>query len=181
MNALTDKRSEPQSIAGKWRALCRAHVKSLLETGEAQTRRLFETLSIIVADVLIICGATGTWESISGMVVREFERELHEIVDLALRFQWTVGECVLLQDFVMFVADADGTYDPRRMEDGGAVLTDPTSAHEALGKVLCTTHLGLMSESRVGGDEDDERTRTRTRILLKATVVLNTAIPNGHR
>ncbi|PIL34603.1 hypothetical protein GSI_03382 [Ganoderma sinense ZZ0214-1] len=162
---------------GKWRALCRTHVKSLLDTGEAQTRRLFETLSIIVSDVLIICGAEGTWDSISGIVVHEFERELLEVVDLALRFQWTVGERVLLRDFVVFVADSDATYDHTRMEDGNASLTDPSS-EATLGRVLCTTHLGLMSESTVAANENRHGRKSGTKIVLKARVVLNTDVPD---
>ncbi|KAM5545524.1 hypothetical protein V8D89_000562 [Ganoderma adspersum] len=163
---------------GKWRALCRTHVKSLLDTGEAQTRRLFETLSIIVSDVLIVCGAEGTWDSISEIVVHEFERELLELVDLALRFQWTVGECVLLRDFVMFVADSDATYDHTRMEGGNASLANTSSARAALGRVLCTTHLGLMLESTVAANEDHNDRKPRTKIVLKARVILKTNIPS---
>ena len=44
-------------------------------------QRLFETLSIVVADILILCGATGTWDSVSEVVVREFETELYEVVN----------------------------------------------------------------------------------------------------
>ncbi|KAI1793712.1 hypothetical protein LXA43DRAFT_885202 [Ganoderma leucocontextum] len=172
---LSIREREPQSIAGKWRALCRTHVKSLLDTGEAQTRRLFETLSIIVADILVVCGAAGTWDGISGMVVHEFETELHEVVDLALRFQWTAGECVLLRDFVVFVADSDATYDWTRMEKE-AVLLDAPSAQASFGRVLCTTHLGLMLETKVGGGNEDGGTT----ILLKAKVILKTDIPNGY-
>ena len=137
---------------------------------------MFETLSIIVSDVLIICGAEGTWDDISGVVVREFERELLEVVDLALRFQWTVGECVLLRDFVVFVADSDATYDHTRMEGETTSSTDPSSARAASGRVLCTTHLGLMSESTVAGSDDDRKPRTK--IVLKARVILKTDLPN---
>lgn len=162
--------TEPQSVAGRWRALCRTHVKSLLERGEAQMQRLFETLSIVVADILILCGATGTWDSVSEVVVREFETELYEVVNLALRFQWTAGECVVSRDLLVFVADSDATYDPTRMECQNAEPLKVSSVRAPPKTVLCTTQLGLICETKVGGKGDGGQVRRS--VLTRAKVVL---------
>ncbi|EJF61938.1 hypothetical protein BD309DRAFT_867110, partial [Dichomitus squalens] len=164
--------TEPQSVAGRWRALCRTHVKSLIERGEAQTQRLFQTLSVVIADVLILCGAIGTWDGVLEAVVRDFEAELYEVVNLALRFQWTAGECVISRDFVVYVADSDAIYDPTRMDSDNAELLKAPSARAPSRTVLCTTHLGLLSETKVGGRERDNGGKVRTTVLTKAKVVL---------
>ena len=159
-------------MAGRWRALCRTHIKALLETGETQTQRLFKTLSGIVADVLVISGVTGTWESLSETIVQRFENDLYQIINLALQFQWTVGERIVSRDYVVFAEEQDIPFNPSRMEDErGAERVRIGSIRK--GNVLCTTQLGLMSETKLGVGKDAEM---RSSILLKPKVILKGAL-----
>ncbi|RDX46341.1 hypothetical protein OH76DRAFT_1356279 [Lentinus brumalis] len=164
---------EPQSVAGRWRALCRTHVKALLETGEAQTQRLFKTLAGIVADVLVIYGASGTWEDVSDAVTQTFERDLHEVISLALQFQWTAGEKVVSRDFSVFAAEPDLAFDPLSMQDERADQRK-TTASIRKGSVLCTTHLGLLMERKSGGKGGSGDVDST--LLLKPKVVLKSGL-----
>ena len=166
---------EPQSVAGRWRVLCRTNVKALLDTGETQTQRLVKSLSGIVADVLVISGAAGTWESISDVVSQEFETNLHEIVSLALQFQWTAGERIVSRDFVVFTEEPDAVFDRTRMEDERADGKKATFGSVRKGRVLCTTQLGLMVERKVGGTRE-EPGEVMSTVLSKPKVVLKTGI-----
>lgn len=147
-----------------------------METGEGQTQRLFKTLTGIVADVLVIYGASGTWESVSDAVTQTFEGDLHEIISLALRFQWTTGEKIVSRDFAVFTAEPDLAFDPLSMQDERADQRKTTSSIRK-GSVLCTTHLGLLMERKTGGkggigDVDSI-------VLLKPKVVLKSGFGKG--
>lgn len=146
----------------------------MLDTGETQTQRLFKSISGIVADVLVICGVAGTSESISETVGEGFATDLHEIVSLALQFQWTAGERIVSRDFVVYTEEPDAIFDSSRMEDERAESKRSTHSSIRKGRVLCTTQLGLIMEKKVGrGKEEGE---VMTTVLTKPKVVLKTGI-----
>ncbi|KAI0738317.1 hypothetical protein C8Q80DRAFT_1068481, partial [Daedaleopsis nitida] len=90
---------EPQSVAGRWRALYRTHING--GAGD-QTSALLASLSKVVADVLLACGATGTPDDVLALVHREFESELGEVVGYALEFRSKAGERVVSRDLRVF-------------------------------------------------------------------------------
>ena len=163
--------SEPQSVAGRWRALARTHVKALLETGEAQTQRLFDTLTGIITDVLVVGGAHGTRADVSACVAREFEAALYDVVSLALEFQWTTGERILTRDFVLCAVEAGSEFSWTGMELEKTGSLDTVSAGRGC-VVAATVALGVRMERKVGGEKDVPGDVRKTMVLKPKVLLL---------
>ncbi|KAH9940083.1 uncharacterized protein BXZ73DRAFT_43205, partial [Epithele typhae] len=163
--------TEPQSVAGRWRALTRTHVKALLETGEAQTQRLFDTLAAVVLDVLVGGGGAGSREEAAAALAAHFERALYDVVSLALEFQWTAGERIVSRDFVVFVVEDGAPFNPGAMEEDGAL--GPTWRQGEERQVIATVGLGMRMEVKVDGDKlKDVPGEVRRTTMVKPAVIL---------
>ncbi|RPD55198.1 hypothetical protein L226DRAFT_539135 [Lentinus tigrinus ALCF2SS1-7] len=161
---------EPQSVAGRWRALGRTHLKSLLP-GQDYVPSLISKLSGIVTDILLVAGATGTKDVIAGIVSTEFESDLREIVTFALRFHSTVGERVVSRDFSLLAAEPGDPFDTTRME-----VEYPLAPTLQGARVLGTTQLGLVAQRSVERDGVHGEFETRRVVLLKCSVILQDAV-----
>ncbi|KAI0750410.1 hypothetical protein C8Q74DRAFT_1373997 [Fomes fomentarius] len=180
------RETEPQAVAGRWRILCRTYTKLLRGRAEDSTRTLFDALSSMVTDILIVCGAAGTREKLLEMVAREYESELQSVLKLALQFQRTAGERVVSSDFTILAAKPGAAFDSAQMEDArattGAAATPPST-----NEVLCTTELGLVMEKTVGEprrSNEPQATGIQSTVLKRCKVVLaekldNQSIDNG--
>ena len=161
---------EHYAVAAKWRALARAHIRSLVLH---QPLNLTMDLVSIVVEILLACGAEGTHDSVSEVVANGFQSDIGNIVDLARQFQETSGEAVLSRDFVLVTVAGDNAFDGGRMEDGRIDFRYPSPTASSTMWVICTTDLGLGVEHVGGAQRDGEKAKTT--LLLKPKVVLRTA------
>ncbi|RPD55192.1 hypothetical protein L226DRAFT_562963 [Lentinus tigrinus ALCF2SS1-7] len=134
----------PQSVAGRWRALCRESAKVVGGIGDTEAERHARKLARLTGDVLIACGVSGSSDAVYAMVKKAFLSPLHEISERALEFQRITGEDILSCDLITVVVLPDTAFDRARMEDEWADPKVPSSD----GLVLCTTQLGLMREEK---------------------------------
>ena len=163
--------AEPQAVAGRWRVLTRAHVRALTDP---KPQAITGTLTSIVANILLACGAKGTQESVASAVASVVHADLVEIVRLALEFQRASGEEYLSRDFTAFVASPDVEFDPTYMEDAKIEFETQSSAGGSTKMhVLCTTAVGLQAEIRAN-DDASGRAGLAKEVLLKPKVVLRT-------
>ena len=159
-------RAEPQSIAGRWRALSRKYVKSLLETGEIQTQRLFDTLAGLVADVLVAAGVEGSRQEVVATLAREFESLLYDITSLALEFQWTAGERIVSRDFTVYTVEIGSAFSAAGMEREAAGKGRSSSSG-----IVAMTALGVRVERKAGGN-GEVTGEAQAATVLKAKVML---------
>ncbi|RPD55190.1 hypothetical protein L226DRAFT_539128 [Lentinus tigrinus ALCF2SS1-7] len=171
------RKCEPQSVAGRWRAMARVHVKQLLP-GEVECQTIAtDALAEHITNILVACGTTGVPQELLEEVKSAFSDALHEITGLALEFQRVTGERIVSRECFAVVGQNGDMFDPDRMNDEwaspkrtrGAVKPHP---------VLCTTHLGLVREENrmVSTDGADGRWETSSTILLKPKVVLTSML-----
>ncbi|TFK87245.1 hypothetical protein K466DRAFT_586538 [Polyporus arcularius HHB13444] len=162
---------EPQSVAGRWRSLGRTHLKRILSNID-YAPFLVSNLSDVVADILLVAGATGTRDVIAQIVSAEFESELGEIASLALKFHATTGERVVSRDFALLAAQPGDPFDASCMEA-------EQGAGESSARVLGTTQLGLVAERSVERDGKRGDLEIRRAVLLKCRVVLQDTADQG--
>ncbi|KAM5545517.1 hypothetical protein V8D89_000555 [Ganoderma adspersum] len=164
------RRTEQQSVAGRWRALSRTYVKTFLKDGVGQGRREVDVLVHDITNILLVCGIAAAPQDLLTEVGSSYADALGEVIHLALEFQRITGEGIISRDLLILVARLGEPFDPSRMDDEWA---DPKGAHHGndTHPVLCTTQLGLVREEKIatGGDEEG---MIATVALLKPKVVL---------
>lgn len=139
---------ESQVVAGRWRALTRAHTREARDP-ETATKQIIHELSA----VLNIAGFSD--ERLS----TEFGEELLEITTLAIRLQAAVGESITSMDLEPYILPPNTAFDTTLMEsDYGSEVQG--------GTIVGTTGLGLI-QSLSGKD--------RT-VMVKAKVLLHGAL-----
>ncbi|KAI0738323.1 hypothetical protein C8Q80DRAFT_1262841 [Daedaleopsis nitida] len=162
------KSDEPQSVAGRWRALSRAGIKAALRDIR---REASGCLTELVTAILAASGAEGT--SHEEEVRRVSYQAFQEIIALALEFQTVTGENIVSRDLVALGAAFGEVFDPVRMidewEDPKATRSGRVPTHPP---VLCSTGLGLLREVKITREGEGDRGTFDTVLLLKPTVVL---------
>ncbi|TBU42058.1 hypothetical protein BD309DRAFT_217318 [Dichomitus squalens] len=166
------QQNEPQSVAGRWRALTRVHVKTL-SAGDVQLQQEGEKVLVtLIRDVLLACGVPQT--PLDDVNTR-FGSAIDDVVRLALEFQKMSGEMIISRDLTVTIAPIDAVFDPALMDDEWGrpakgkrhqILTDP---------ILCTTRLGLTRQERRDGSDGDGAVFYET-TLIKPTVVLTSML-----
>ncbi|KZT05475.1 uncharacterized protein LAESUDRAFT_760342 [Laetiporus sulphureus 93-53] len=148
---------ECQSVAGRWRALSRKHLRLLNEEDSKEdslTRFLHEHLS----SVLLIAGG-------SGEVSQKTTESLRVIVRSALNLRHSINERITESEYVVTVGHFDGEFSPEEMEDAFAVKGKATKENE---RVACAHELGLTRLEAEGGTAGV----LKEVVLVKPTVVL---------
>ncbi|KAI0367128.1 hypothetical protein BV20DRAFT_902088, partial [Pilatotrama ljubarskyi] len=163
--------NEPQSVAGKWRALSRKHVIDLALEHGWRRDMAWRPLGENVADVLLACGAPN---AILDFVLQRYGDALRDLVDTALMFQRTAGEQVVSRDFHVVLVEAGSAFDDGRMVDEWSDPTRRCSSTTAQ-RVVCTTQLGLTFTKGAGRGEAGAGV-TEEAILLKPQVVRESSL-----
>ncbi|KAI6116620.1 hypothetical protein EDD16DRAFT_1863630 [Pisolithus croceorrhizus] len=141
------QKKEDQVVAGRWRALTRAHIRET-RNPEAETKRIIRELRA----VLIVAGCSD--EELS----TEFEKDLLEIATLAIRVQTAIGESITSMDLEPYILPPGIPFDAALMEEEGGSRAQGK-------KTVGSTGLGLAQ--LVDGD--------RT-ILVRSKVLLDSAL-----
>ncbi|KAI0643484.1 hypothetical protein C8Q79DRAFT_869033, partial [Trametes meyenii] len=173
--------NEPQSVAGRWRALSRKHIKALLSTSEDQRDTGVLCLAWRVVDVLVVCGATGPDHELPLKVARRFGDAFRNVAELAFHFRSIASERIISHDIFAVYPNPGSPFDVSYMKDewGGPTASRPSGE---TGTVLCATQLGLGTEAALTGDDKVKRGQGfKHTILLRSSVILDTALDELRR
>ncbi|KAI0708753.1 hypothetical protein C8T65DRAFT_209465 [Cerioporus squamosus] len=114
------RRRAPQSVAGRWRALCRESAKTIGGVGDAVLERHTKKLARLTGDVLVACRVSGPPEAVYTTVRKAFVSRLREIAERTLEFQQITGETILSCDLIAVVVVPDtvlrSSHNGRRMD-----------------------------------------------------------------
>ncbi|KAI0656116.1 hypothetical protein C8Q70DRAFT_880260, partial [Cubamyces menziesii] len=135
------RESEPQSVAGRWRAITWKHFQSLHPRLDEVQQEACAHLAERIVDILALCGVCGTRVAILNDVIVGFSSPLHDVVKLAFYLEKTITERVISRDLVVVVIQADATFDAAGMVDEWS--SPKTVVRASAGSVLCTTQLGM--------------------------------------
>lgn len=162
---------EPPSVAGRWRALARKHVKNLLSPDEQRCELARNILAEHVSAVLLLCGVPQAFDKpLHDDLLLRFGVAFRDIILLTLEFQRSVGEQIVSHDLRVFAADAGEPFDSAHMDDEwNNPKKHASPGGQVAGCVLNATQLGLYA---VTGARESEVVVA----LLKSTVVLRTAL-----
>lgn len=159
-------------MSGRWRALTRTHVQSMLHGSSDASSLLVPHIADTLVDVLLVAGLKASYEHIHEVVMTTFEDKLTTIVRLALGLNWVVGREVTSGDLEPTTVLWDAAFDPSEMVD---VNREGDREDGKMDRVLCTTDLGLQLIVKVGKDvEGKEAYHTTT--LLQPKVALESVI-----
>ncbi|KAI0668086.1 hypothetical protein C8Q78DRAFT_980301 [Trametes maxima] len=173
--------NEPQSVAGRWRALSRKHTRVLLSTTEEQHNTGVRYMVLHVVDVLLVCGVTGSDHELPLKVVGRFGDAFRNVAELAFQFQSIASERIISHDVLIVYPNPGSPFDVSYMKDEWGGPTASQSRGER-GTVLCAIQLGLMTEVALTADDKVKRGRgVRHTILLKSPVVLDTVLDELRR
>ncbi|KAF8131809.1 hypothetical protein EV363DRAFT_1164450 [Boletus edulis] len=167
------EKAEVQAIAGRWRALTRAHVPS---TSLDDSQLAFQIATKIISglgDILLTTGCTAPKADITSALTSKFAEKLASLVSLAMRVNKIVGEEVTSGDFDVLAVPPATAFDMSTMEDSYDDGRSAKAKGKNMSRVLCATDLGLRKKTRVGmtGDKQWE-----TKILLKPKVALESVV-----
>ncbi|KAH9940086.1 uncharacterized protein BXZ73DRAFT_99087 [Epithele typhae] len=167
---------ESQSVCGRWRALCRRHVRSFTPGEDEAAEVAAGILCEHVKTILLVCRIQQSPEELLSDIRRRFHDSFKDIVYQCLKFQRLAGEGVVSRDLNVFVAGRGQAFDPSRMEDQWMDASAPATAVPST--VLATMELGLVREER---QVAEGKTTTRSAVLLKSSVVLESIIEEMQR
>lgn len=167
-----DNVPELPSVAGRWRALGRKHIRAALSTDVERCDLAYGILVEHVANVLLACGVPlSGHRPMQAAVLQRFGSAFRDIVQLALEFQRIAGEEVVSRDLAVVLAQVGEAFDPKRMIDEWEDPKKPSSTATPAGSVLCSTQLGLVVERVAEGGAPLVDV-----VLLRPKVVLNTTL-----
>ncbi|KAI1793700.1 hypothetical protein LXA43DRAFT_1121938 [Ganoderma leucocontextum] len=165
------RRTEQQSVAGRWRALGRTYLKVFRADDADRQRVASDALLEHITDILLASGITMPRRDLRIEVERSYANILGDVVLQSYELQSIAGERIISRDLMMVTVNPGEPFDPSRMVDEWA---DPKGAGRRVDiyPVLCTTQLGLVREERkatggAGGEEGISKV-----VLLKPNVVL---------
>ncbi|PIL34584.1 hypothetical protein GSI_03363 [Ganoderma sinense ZZ0214-1] len=164
------RKTEQQSVAGRWRALSRTYVKMLVENGEDSESIEVHELVRDIADILLVCGVVAEPQNLHTEIGSTYADALREVIHLSFEVQRIAGEVIISRDLQIFTARRGKPFDPSRMIDKWG---DPkkTPHAEETHPVLCTTQLGLVREE-IKATEGGVGGEIVAVVLLEPTVVL---------
>ena len=160
---------EDQAISGRWRALTRTHVQSMLHGSGDVSSILVPHLIDTIVDILLVAGLRATQEYIRAEVSNTFGNKLTVIVRLALGLNWVIGREVTSCDLEPTSVLWETEYNPDEMVD----VNEEEVSH--LEHVLCTTDLGLQRIVKTGKDAEGPKAY-QTTVLLKPKVALESTV-----
>ncbi|KAI1793702.1 hypothetical protein LXA43DRAFT_1092493 [Ganoderma leucocontextum] len=169
------RRTEQQSIAGRWRALSRTYVKTFFADDATRQRIATDGLLDHITDILLASGICMPQQDLRMEMEGSYADALREVVHLSLEFQRITGERIISRDLLVVTANPGAPFDPSRMVDEWA---EPKSArrHIEPHPVLCTTQLGLVREERKAAEEAGGEEGISAVVLLKPKVVLKSLL-----
>lgn len=147
---------EVQAVAGRWRSLTRAHLRSWDKGGEAELEHYLPLVAEEVKSVYLLTGCVSPEDLSSGG--RTVYKSLSGIVQLALRIRNTLGEDITSCDFEVIAAPQGQPFDSQFMDEDGGDEFGP-QGHSSDTQVLCTTELGLMRTERVRSGSKENHLR----------------------
>ncbi|KAM5545533.1 hypothetical protein V8D89_000571 [Ganoderma adspersum] len=169
------RRAEPQSIAGRWRALSRTYVKTFLADAAHRERIAADRLLDSITDVLLAGGISVPRQDLRMEIERGYVDRLREVIHASHEFQHITGECVISRDLLVVTANPEEPFDPSRMVDEWA---GPKRARRSDDPhpVVCTTQLGLVREERKTPEGMGGEVGITEVVLLKPKVVLTSLL-----
>ncbi|PIL25742.1 hypothetical protein GSI_11492 [Ganoderma sinense ZZ0214-1] len=170
-----DEWPEPQSIAGRWRALSRTYVKTLLTDDEDPQLIATNDLLDCITEILLANGISAPRDDLRMEIERGYADRLREVIHTSHEVQCITGERVISRDLSIVTVDPKEQFDSSRMVDEWA---DPKRARRGVEchPVLCTTQLGLAREERKTTERTGGEVGFAEVLLLKPTVVLQSLL-----
>nr|VWP01540.1 N/A [Ganoderma boninense] len=167
--------SEPQSIAGRWRALSRTYVKTFLT--DDKDRQRFETDRVLdcFTDILLISGVGVQQHDLRMEIEHEYADRLREVIHTSHEVQRITGERVISRDLLTVVVKPNESFNPSRMVDEWADPKRARHGHKPR-PVVCTTQLGLVREERRTAERAGGEMGIVEVFLLKPKVVLRSLL-----
>ncbi|KIM76592.1 hypothetical protein PILCRDRAFT_34404, partial [Piloderma croceum F 1598] len=132
--------AEDQAVSGRWRALTRTHVQSMLHGDADISFSLLPHFAQSLSDILLVAGLKAAHEHIHEEIMNTFGDKLMIVVRAALALNWVVGKDITSADLEPIVVICEAVFDP-------AVMADVNGNGELKAEVehvLCTTDLGLQ-------------------------------------
>lgn len=154
------------AVSGRWRALTRTLVRSMLHGQPDIQSRLVPSMTDTLADVILAAGCDATrGETIEKLTTR-FRQKLMIIVSLALRLNEVIGEQVTSCDMKAISMPHGIAFMPRIMVDGFEEGRVPGELVSEIRRVLCTTELGLQKGTE--GDKAAWQTVVKPKVALES-------------
>ncbi|KAI0326491.1 hypothetical protein GY45DRAFT_1310377 [Cubamyces sp. BRFM 1775] len=162
--------TEPQTVAGRWRALTRMHAKQLHIRIDELRQVICNILTNYIVDVLLLCGVSSAPDVTYSTIVTRFGSSVLDMVELALEIKRTTVERIISRDLLVTLAMPGEAFDAARMDDewNDPKVTSPQ------GTVMSSTQLGLSKRQILhprGGVRSEE-----VSTLLKPKVALHSLL-----
>ena len=170
-----DSEAHAGAISGRWRALTRTLVRSMLhgQTGDMSSRLVPSVFDAIV-DALLVAGCQGTTNQIRQRLTARFSMKMTVLTTMSLRLNEVIGEEITSCELKAISMPYGVAFSARTMDDGyddGKWHGLPSESPQ----VLCTTELGLQKEVK---RYDDEKVSWQRVVLAKPKVSLE-SLTNG--
>ena len=151
-------------MAGKWRALTRAHLRARVSP---EPQQFVTELVDIVTDILVAGGVEGSCENVRRAIAESFGTDFRHIVDNAFKFQRICGELIVSMELALEDIPADDQFDRSRMVEEEVDLGIHSTTAKPRDRVLCTTLLGLTSVESTS-DSRAQAIRIKPKVVLWA-------------
>jgi hypothetical protein len=170
---------EIQAIAGRWRALALAHIRTMHTDTETHSR--VESWIVDMCLAILIVALPDSLSSSPATLEQafrtKFKRSLDSITRLTFRLARAIGEEITSADMHVLCFSGGVVFDPRQMEDGQGTGAGTGRRGGVEEKILCSTHLGLRRLEKTtnkNGGVEWEKT-----ILLSSKVALESLLDDG--
>jgi hypothetical protein len=162
------RKAEAQAgaVSGRWRALTRTLVRSMLHGQSDISSRLIPVMIDTVADALLASGCQGTRLQVQEKLTARFKQKMSAIMTQALRLNEVLGEQITSCDMKVIAMPHGIAFMPRIMSDGfeEGNLKVPGEFSDTP-RVLCTTELGLQKGTE--GDKTGWQTVVKPKVALE--------------
>ncbi|KAH7912717.1 hypothetical protein BJ138DRAFT_1003906 [Hygrophoropsis aurantiaca] len=165
------RNSEAQAIAGRWRALTRAHIQPTQLDESQSTATLVTAIVDGLSSILIAAGCTAPRQDLCDALSKKFNDKIALMIGLAIRINRIIGEDVTSGNLEIVAIQSAAPFDKNNMEDAYEDgHTEPTNS-----RVLCPTDLGLrrLTRAAINGQSHWEE-----KLLLKPKVALESVVDN---
>ncbi|KAH9940113.1 uncharacterized protein BXZ73DRAFT_43126, partial [Epithele typhae] len=162
---------EPQAVAGRWRTLCRTHLRALREDEDEQRAEAARILVSALATVLRACGVADERDAPENELRLAHSDALHAVVSIAFEFRRVAGEVIVSREFAVVMVMPEQPFDESAMEDeweGPKKKRRRGHEAETAHPVFCTTGLGLVREEN--GSEGGRVLLVKPKVILTSIV-----------